>query len=87
MLESRTGELVKLVDLGGAFRVPRAGERSVLKLPRADEDVWLEFRAPEVHSADPLAELSYALDVWALACLTCLLCAPAPLATRFSMHI
>lgn len=73
MLAERTGELVKLMDMGSTFRVPRSGERSVLKLPRAQDDVWLEFRAPEVHSADPLAELSYALDVWALACLASLL--------------
>ena len=44
--------------------------------------MWLEFRAPEVHSADPLAELSYAHDVWALACLAYLLCVPLSTSLR-----
>ena len=62
---------MKLIDFGLAFRVPRKGERSVLKFTPIDQDVWVEFRAPEIHAAE--ADLGYEIDVWSIGCLAYLL--------------
>ena len=71
MLPSKGDYTLKLIDFGLSFRVPRQGDRSILKFPPVEQDTWLEFRAPEIHSAD--SDLGYEIDIWSIGCLAYLL--------------